>query len=88
MADRKWTHYIQGAMSLIRNYAGIRQMAANQVALSTRDFLEVHDLGTFIAENKREWIDTHAMLAGRHLTEDACLPYVFEKLVFPGAAQK
>jgi cation diffusion facilitator CzcD-associated flavoprotein CzcO len=79
--DRKWSHYIQGAMSLIRNYPGIRRVAANQVSRRTKNFLEVHDLETFIAENKREWIDTHAMLAGGPVAADMCLPYVFERLV-------
>ncbi len=81
VGDRKWSHYIQGAMSLIRNYPGIRRIAANQVSRRTNNFLEVHDLETFIAENKREWIDTHAMLAGGPVTADMCLPYVFERLV-------
>lgn len=81
VTERKWSHYIQGAMNLIRKYPDIRRIAANQVVQRTRNFLEAHDLETFIAENKREWIDTHAMLVGRPVSEDTCLPYVFEKLL-------
>jgi hypothetical protein len=78
--DRKWSHYIAGAMALIRNFPSIREIARKQVAQRTGNFLEVHDLGNYIAENKREWIDMHSMLAGRPMREEDCMPYVFEKL--------
>lgn len=79
--DRNWSHYISGAMALIRKYPTIRRIAKEQVDQRTRNFLEAHDLETYIAENKREWIDTHSKLAGRPLKEEDCLPYVFEKLL-------
>jgi cation diffusion facilitator CzcD-associated flavoprotein CzcO len=79
--DRKWSHYIKGAMTLIRNYPDIREIAGRQVAHRTKNFLEAHDLENYIAENKREWIDTHSMLAGKPMKEEDCLPYVFEKLL-------
>ena len=78
--DRKWSHYIEGAMALIRNYPSIREIARKQVTQRTQNFLEAHDLENYIAENKREWIDIHSMLAGRPMTEEDCLPYIFEKL--------
>jgi hypothetical protein len=78
--DRKWSHYIKGAMALIRNFPSIREIARKQVAQRTKNFLEVHGLENYIAENKREWIDMHSMLAGRPMREEDCLPYVFEKL--------
>ena len=81
IADRKWSHYIRSAMALMRAYPKIREIAQNQVAQRTQNFLEVHDLETYIAANKREWIDTHSMLAGRLMKEEECLPYVFEKLL-------
>jgi hypothetical protein len=81
IAQRKWSHYIQGAMALIQNYPRIREIAWQQVQQRTANFLEVHDLETYIAQNKREWIDMHSLLAGRPMKEDDCLPYVFERLI-------
>ena len=66
---------------MIRNYPHILETAKNQVAERTRNFLEVHDLETFISENKREWIDIHSLLAGKKMKEEECLPYVFERLL-------
>ena len=82
--DRKWSHYIEAAMALIRNYPGIRKIAGNQVTERTKSFLEAHDLELYVTENKREWIDTHAMLAGKPMREEDCLPYVFEKVLKNG----
>jgi cation diffusion facilitator CzcD-associated flavoprotein CzcO len=81
IGERKWSDYIAGAMALIRKYPAIHAIARRQIAHRTQNFLEAHDLETYIAANKREWIDTHAILAGRPMTEAECLPYVFEKLV-------
>jgi hypothetical protein len=81
IGERKWSHYIASAMALIRKYSNIGEIARRQVAQRTKNFLEAHDLETYIAANKREWIDTHAMLAGKPMTEKSCLPYVFEKLL-------
>ncbi len=80
IAQRKWSHYIQGAMALIKHYPPIRDIAWQQVQRRTSNFLEVHDLETYIAQNKREWIDMHTLLAGRPMKEEDCLPYVFERL--------
>jgi hypothetical protein len=41
----------------------------------------MHDLPAYIAENKREWLDTHRLLAGKAMAESECLPFVFEKLL-------
>ena len=79
--DRKWSHYIAGAAALMKNYPEISEMARKQVDRRTKNFLEFHDLDTYISQNKREWMDTHAMLAGHPIKEEDCLPYVFEKLV-------
>jgi hypothetical protein len=79
--DRSWSHYIDGAMALIRKYPDIRKMAKKQVETRTRNFVESHDLETYLAENKREWIDTHSKLAGKPMSEKDCLPYIFEKLI-------
>lgn len=79
--ERNWSQYIKGAMSLIRSYPEIREIAHRQVGQRTRNFLEIHDLKTYIAANKREWIDTHSLLAGRPMKEAECLPYLFEKLL-------
>lgn len=81
IGERKWSDYIAGAMALIRNYPAIHAIARRQIARRTQNFLEAHDLETYIAANKREWIDTHAMLAEKPMTEADCLPYVFEKLL-------
>ena len=81
LEDRKWSHYIAAAISLIHNYPQINELAKNQIAKRTKNFLEAHDLETFISENKREWIDTHSFLAGKTMKEEDCLPYIFEKLV-------
>jgi hypothetical protein len=83
IGERKWSHYIEAAMALIRTYPAIREIAARQVSLRTKNFLEAHDLQTYIAQNKREWIDTHALLAGKPIPEQDCMPYVFERLL-PG----
>lgn len=79
--DRKWSHYIQAAMSLIRDYPAIREIARTQVDRRTDRFLKTHDLQTYIAQNKREWTDMHALLAGRPMAEEECLPYVFDRLL-------
>lgn len=81
ITDRRWSHYIAGAASLINNYSDIHEVANTQVAHRTRNFLECHDLEVYIRENKREWIDTHSLLAGRQMKEEECLPYVFERLL-------
>ena len=78
---RAWSHYIAGAMALIGHDPHLKAAAQRQVDERTRAFLEKHDLPTYIAENKREWIDLHSMLAGRPMAESECLPYVFERLI-------
>ena len=79
--DRQWSNYIKAAMALIRSDARIAEIADKQIKQRTNNFLEVHDLETYIAENKREWIDMHSSLAGREMREADCLPYVFDKLL-------
>jgi hypothetical protein len=79
--ERKWSHYIAGATALIRSRPAIRDIALKQIARRTENFLEKHDMRTYIEENKREWMDMHARLAGKPLKEEECLPYVFEKLL-------
>jgi Pyridine nucleotide-disulphide oxidoreductase len=79
--DRRWSHYIAGATALIKRYPDIHQATLNQIDQRTHNFLEVHDIETFVAENKREWIDMHSHLAGKEMSEEECLPYVFEKLL-------
>lgn len=80
LTDRKWSHYIAGALSLMKKYPSIHEIAKKQVAQRTKNFLEAHDLETYISENKREWIDTHSLLVGKAMREEDCLPYVFQKL--------
>ena len=79
--DRKWSHYIAGAATLMKHYPAINEAARKQVSDRTRNFIEAHDLETYIVANKREWIDTHALLAGKPMRAEACLPYLFQKLV-------
>ena len=79
--ERKWSHYIAGATALIQHHPDLYEIANQQVAQRTDNFLEKHDLETYIEENKREWIDLHSMLAGRPMTAKECMPYVFEKLL-------
>jgi hypothetical protein len=79
--DRSWSHYIAGASALIQNYPFFHKVAKSQVRQRTQSFLQVHDLETYISENKREWIDIHSQLAGSPMAESDCLPYVFEKLL-------
>jgi len=78
--DRKWSHYIAGATSLIENYPNISEIANKQVKQRTKNFLESHDIKTYLLQNKREWIDTHSLLAGKIMKEEECLPFVFERL--------
>ncbi len=79
--DRRWSHYIAGAEALIRKFPRFYDAARNQITKRTEDFLEAHDLETYVAANRREWLDLHRMLSGRQMNEDECLPYLFEKLV-------
>ena len=79
--DRKWSHYIAGAAALLKQYPDIYENARSQVAERTNNFIEAHDLETYIAANKREWIDLHSYLAGKPMKAEDCLPYVFEKLI-------
>jgi cation diffusion facilitator CzcD-associated flavoprotein CzcO len=82
--QRSWSHYIAGANALIKNYSYFRTAAMDQVTVRSQNFLEAHDLKAYITENKREWIDTHALLAGKPMKEEECLPYLFEKLIEKG----
>lgn len=79
--DRRWSQYIAGAGALIRAYPRFFEIAKAQIDRRTANFLEVHDLETYIAANKREWFDTHRLLAGEDLAEEDCLLFVFEKLI-------
>ncbi len=79
--DRRWSHYIAGADALIRNYPRYYEVAKAQIERRTANFLQAHDLETYIAANKREWFATHELLNRGPLTESDCLPYVFEKLI-------
>ena len=79
--DRRWSHYIAGAESLIRNYPTFHDAARKQIDERTANFLEAHDLETYVSANRREWHDLHEMLSGRKMKEAECLPYVFDKLV-------
>ena len=81
IADRKWSHYITGSAALINKYPDIYDIARKQVDQRTNNFMEAHDLETYISANKREWIDTHALLAGKPMKAEECLPYVFPKLI-------
>lgn len=79
--DRKWSHYIAAAQALMKRYPAIYEKAKNQVTQRTQNFMEAHDLETYIAANKREWMDTHSLLAGKPMKPEDCLPYVFQKLI-------
>ena len=79
--DRKWSHYIAGAAALMNHYPDLYEIAKKQISQRTQNFMEAHDLETYISANKREWIDTHSLLAGKPMKTDDCLPYVFQKLV-------
>jgi hypothetical protein len=81
IAERKWSDYIAGAKALIANDPGIAAIARQQVSERTHDFMQKHDLETYLAENKREWLDLHQMLAGKHLKAEECMPYIFDKLL-------
>jgi cation diffusion facilitator CzcD-associated flavoprotein CzcO len=80
IARRMWSHYIQGAMTLIANDQRIHDVAWKQVGQRTDNFLQAHDLKTYIKQNKREWHAIHELLAERTMKAEECLPYVFEKL--------
>ena len=79
--DRRWSHYIAGAEALIKRFPRFYDAARRQIDERTDNFLEMHDLKTYVAANRREWFDLHRMLSGRPMREDECLPYVFDKLV-------
>ncbi|MCG6929037.1 MAG: FAD-dependent oxidoreductase [Desulfofustis sp.] len=79
--DRRWSHYIAGAEALIRHHPRFRELARRQIDARTANFLQSHDLDTYIAANRREWRDLHQLLSGRKMAESECLPYVFDKLV-------
>lgn len=81
MEDRKWSAYIGAAQSLIKQDPLLYEIARKQVSQRTQNFIEKHDLETYIAENKREWLDLHTLLAGKPMREEDCLPYVFERLL-------
>jgi hypothetical protein len=79
--DRKWSDYIAAAATLMKHYPDIYEAARKQVSERTNNFMEAHDLATYIFANKREWIDTHSLLAGRSMKAEECLPYLFQKLI-------
>jgi hypothetical protein len=80
--QRKWSHYIKGSMALIQNDPKIRDLAWHQVDQRTDNFLQAHDLSTYIEQNKREWHYLHEMLTGRPMKEEECLPYVPQSFIF------
>jgi hypothetical protein len=65
----------------MNKYNDIYDRAREQVARRTQNFMEAHDLETYIAANKREWLDTHSFLAGESMKPEDCLPYVFQRLI-------
>jgi hypothetical protein len=79
--DRKWSHYISAAATLMKHYPDIYTAARKQVSERTKNFMEAHDLETYVKANKREWIDTHSLLAGKPMSAEECLPYLFQKLI-------
>ncbi len=79
--DRRWSHYIAGAEALMHNYPRFYEAAKAQIKQRTANFLETHDLETYISQNKREWFEIHSMLNGKSMSEADCLPYVFDKLI-------
>lgn len=79
--DRSWSHYIKSSNALTKRYPELYQAAKQQVAERTENFMESHDLETFVSANMREWYDMHSLLAGRQMAPEDCLPYVFERLV-------
>ncbi len=79
--DRKWSHYITGAAILMKHFPDIYHTARKQVSERTKNFMEAHDLETYIEANKREWVDSHALLAGKPMAPEECLPYLFQKLI-------
>ena len=79
--NRKWSHYIAAAAALMNRYSEIYDSARRQVSQRSQNFMQAHDLETYIAANKREWLDTHCLLAGRTMKAEDCLPYVFQKLI-------
>lgn len=79
--QRSWSHYIAGADALMSNYPLFYDRARQQIERRSANFLESHDLATYIAQNKREWFASHALLAGKTLPESDCLPYLFDKLL-------
>jgi hypothetical protein len=81
ITDRKWSDYITGATAMMRAYPRVAGFARAQIQRRTADFLQAHDLESYIAANKREWLDAHRMLAGRDMAEAECLPFVFDKLL-------
>ncbi len=79
--ERSWSHYIAGAESLMKNYPVFYEAAKEQIERRTANFHESHDLETYIAQNRREWFETHALLGGPEAAESGYLPYVFDKLI-------
>ena len=79
--DRKWSDYIAGAAALMKRYPDLHESAKKQVSERTNNFMEAHDLQTYIIANQREWVDTHSLLAGKPMRAEDCLPYVFQKLI-------
>ena len=79
--DRKWSHYIAGAATLMKHYPDIHETARKQVSERTTHFIEAHDLEAYILANKREWIDTHSLLADKPMNAEERLPYIFQKLI-------
>lgn len=79
--ERSWSHYIAGSEALMKNYPQFYEAAKRQISQRTANFHESHDLETYIAQNRREWFETHTLLNGGELPEADCLPYVFDKLI-------
>lgn len=74
VSDRKWSDYIQGLELLCSTFAGIRELALDQVDVRQKAFLDAHTVGAYLKENRREWNELHNIM-GVWSEETAYLPY-------------
>jgi 3-oxoacyl-(acyl-carrier-protein) synthase/methionine synthase II (cobalamin-independent)/thioredoxin reductase/acyl carrier protein len=63
IVERKWSDYIKGLDVLCQKIPTINKLAIEQANNRHNDFIESHDVETYLRENKREWRELNRILS-------------------------
>lgn len=63
IVERKWSDYIKGLEVLCDKIPDMKQIAIEQANSRHKDFVEAHNVQTYLRENKREWTELNRILS-------------------------